>query len=91
MTGIVAGRIAVWLVVGVLLGTGFFAMLRLNVRLYGTRRWPLAILVHFARWSLLVAALVLLARAGATPLLSAAMGLLVARGAVMRWNGGVSR
>jgi F1F0 ATPase subunit 2 len=91
MTGIVVGRIAACLLVGIVLGTGFFAMLRLNVRLYGSRRWPLAILVHLARWSLLVVALILLARAGATPLLSAAMGLLVARGAVMRWSGEASR
>lgn len=91
MNAIVMARVAAWALVGALLGTSFFAMLGLNVRLYGTRRWPLAILVHFARWSLLVIALVLLARAGAAPLLSAAMGLLVARGAVMRWSGGVSR
>ncbi len=91
MTGLAAARIAAWLLVGVLLGAGFFAMLRLNVRLYGSRRWPPAILVHLTRWSLLVVSLVLLARAGATPLLSAALGLLVARGAVMRWNGEVSR
>lgn len=91
MIGIVVGRMAAWILVGVLLGMGFFVMLRLNVRLYGSRRWPLAILVHVTRWSLLVVALVLLARAGATPLLSAAMGLLVARGAVMRWGGEVGR
>ena len=89
MNGMVVARLAAWILLGALLGAGFFALLRLNVRLYGTRRWPLAILVHLVRWSLLVLALVVLARAGARPLLRATMGLLLARGPVMRWTGEV--
>jgi F1F0 ATPase subunit 2 len=87
MNGVFLARVAGWLLLGALLGAGFFSMLRLNVGLYGSRRWPLAIFVHLARWALLVTALAVISRAGAQPLLSAALGLLVARSAVIRWRG----
>ena len=69
---------------GVVLGAGFFSLLGLNVRLYGSRRWPLAMVLHLARWALLAAALVVAARAGALPLLAMTLGILTARTALVR-------
>ncbi|HVT08456.1 MAG TPA: ATP synthase subunit I [Polyangia bacterium] len=75
----IAVRIAVWAAGGLGLGAAFFTLLRMNVALYGSRRWLGGIGLHLARWALLVAALVFAARAGALPLLSAALGVLAAR------------
>lgn len=51
MNGIVVARVAAGALVGALLGLAFFLLLRLNVRLYASRKWPLAIVAHLARWS----------------------------------------
>jgi F1F0 ATPase subunit 2 len=77
-------RSAVALAAGGAAGAAFFALLRTTVGLYGTRRWPLGIALHLARWALLAAVLVAAARAGAAPLLAAAAGTLLARAAVLR-------
>ena len=91
MNGALLARIAASLIVGLALGGGFFSLLGLNVRLYGSRRWPLAMLLHLARWVGLATALVVAARAGALPLLSVTLGVLVARTlAVRRAREGIS-
>jgi hypothetical protein len=82
MTGSFVVRIAFSVVAGLTLGAGFFSLLHLNLRLYGARRWPLAMVLHLARWALLAAALVAAAGAGAVPLLSMTAGILVARALV---------
>ena len=69
---------------GLAIGGAFFSLLRLNVRLYTSRRWPVGIALHFARWALLVVALLVAARVGALPLLSVAAGTLIARMALVR-------
>ncbi len=84
MNGFLLARIAASIGAGVALGTGFFALLGLNVRLYGTRKWPAAMVLHLARWAFLAAALVVAARAGAIPLLSVTLGILTARTIVVR-------
>jgi F1F0 ATPase subunit 2 len=77
-------RIVVSVVAGLALGTAFFSSLELTVRLYGSRRWPVAIVLHLVRWAILAAALVVAARAGALPLLAMALGLLAARNVLIR-------
>ena len=84
MSEAVVVRITVSVVAGLVLGAGFFSLLGLNVRLYGSRRWPVAMVLHLARWALLAAALVVAARAGALPLLSMTLGLLIARTVIVR-------
>lgn len=84
MSASVVMRLVVATVGGVLVGGGFFALLRLNVRLYTSRRWPVGVGLHFARWALLVVTLVVAARAGALPLLAVAAGTLLARVALVR-------
>ena len=84
MNGAVVARIVFWALAGLALGAGFFSLLRLNVNLYGSRHWPAGIGLHVGRWALLVTTLVLAARTGALPLLSAALGILVARALVLR-------
>lgn len=84
MIGSLIARVAVSLVAGAVLGAGFFSLLGVNVRLYGSRRWPLAMVLHLARWAFLAAALVVAARVGALPLLAAALGILVARAGLLR-------
>lgn len=83
MSGSVVARVALWSITGLALGAGFFSLLRLNVRLYGSRHWPAGIGLHLGRWALLVTTLVFAARAGALPLLSAAIGVLTARTGVL--------
>ena len=81
---LVAARLALAGAAGLALGGGFFALLRVNVRLYASRRWPLGIALHLGRWALLAAALVVAARAGAGPLLAVLAGALVARVVLVR-------
>lgn len=69
---------------GMVMGGAFFALLRLTVRLYASRRWPLGIALHFGRWALLTITLVVAARTGALPLLCVAGGTLVARMVLVR-------
>jgi len=84
MNGPLIVRVALSVAAGLALGTGFFSLLRMNVRLYGGRRWPLAIVLHLARWAFLAAALVLAARAGAIALLAVTLGILTARTLLIR-------
>lgn len=84
MTGALVARIAVSVVAGLVLGAAFFSLLGLNVRLYGSRRWPVAMVLHLARWALLALALLVAARAGALPLLAMALGVLIARTVLVR-------
>ena len=76
----------VWLICGVLLGAGYFLMLRWNVTLLALGRAPLAaLLLQFARLVVLGAALaVIVSRFGAMPLLLATAGILAARMAAIR-------
>ncbi len=83
MTSLVA-RLALWTIAGLALGAGFFSLLRVNVRLYGSRHWAAGIGLHVGRWAVLVSALVFAARLGASPLLAAAAGLVVARALLLR-------
>ncbi len=84
MSASVVIRLVVSTLGGLLVGGAFFALLRLNVRLYTSRRWPVGIGLHLARWALLVVTLVLAARVGALSLLAVAGGTLVARMALVR-------
>jgi hypothetical protein len=84
MNAALVARIALSIAAGLVLGGGFFSLLGLNVRLYGSRRWPVAMGLHLARWGLMTVALVVAARAGALPLLSVTLGILLARTAVVR-------
>lgn len=78
-----------WALAGLGAGVVFFTLLRRTVCLYVDHRWPLGIALHLARWGLLVALLVLAARAGPAPLLLAAAGVLGARlGLVRTWKTG---
>jgi F1F0 ATPase subunit 2 len=82
--GPLIARLAASIVAGLTLGAGFFALLRLTVRLYAGPRWPIAIVLHLTRWAFLAAALVVAARAGALPLLAMTTGVLAARSLLMR-------
>lgn len=88
MTGGPAGVLPyalAWLAVGGALGGVFFTLLRVTVGLYATARgWPWGVVLHVARWVILVAALVPIARAGAAPLLATGLGVFVARVVVIR-------
>ena len=79
MTASVVLRIVISTLGGLAIGGAFFALLRLNVRLYTSRRWPIGVALHFGRWALLTIALVVAARTGALPLLCVAAGTLIAR------------
>lgn len=84
MNGPLISRIVLWIAAGAALGAGFFALLGLNARLYGGRRWPAALVLHLARWALLAATLLVAARTGAVPLLSVTAGISIARLVVVR-------
>jgi F1F0 ATPase subunit 2 len=76
---------APFVVLGALLGAGYFAALRLNVEryLFGRSTGP-AIALHFGRLLLAGVALVLIAQAGALALLGALVGFLLARFVMLR-------
>ncbi len=84
MTAFLVMRIVIATLSGVAIGGAFFALLRLNVRFYTSRHWPLGVALHFGRWALLTIALVVAARAGALPLLCLAGGTLIARTVLVR-------
>ena len=65
---------------GLLLGLAYFAALRRTIALFSVGRgWQTVLLLSLARVSLAVAAFFLVAQLGATPLISAAAGFLIAR------------
>ena len=70
--------------IGVMLGLLHFASLWWNTRLYLHGGAVRAFAIQFARFAMLLAVLAGLAKLGALPLLSGALGLLLARALVMR-------
>lgn len=72
---------------GALLGYAYFTALRWNVTLIEKGAAPAAALLFVARFALLSAAFVMLAKLGALPLLAGAAGLLVARRVMLRRHG----
>jgi F1F0 ATPase subunit 2 len=80
MIEVTISRIIFYALIGALVGAAYFAALGLNVELYaGAGARSTALLVHLARLGGAVAALTLLARQGAAPLLAAFAGFLVIR------------
>ena len=76
------------LAVGGALGGAFFGLLRLTASFYATgRRWPWAVVLHVARWAMLVSLLVPIAHAGALPLLATSLGIFLARAFVVHASG----
>jgi F1F0 ATPase subunit 2 len=68
---------------GILLGLFFFATLRWNIALYLSRRTA-GLALQLGRLAVVVLGLVLVAHAGATPLVATFVGFLIARSAVLR-------
>ncbi|HMK78951.1 MAG TPA: ATP synthase subunit I [Xanthobacteraceae bacterium] len=88
---LLGGAIALcsWLIAGALLGTLHFLSLRGNVRMLAHGAGPWAIAFQLARLALTALALIVIARcAGAAALLAAAIGLLLARTAIVRREAG---
>lgn len=76
---------ALGLGVGLAAGAAYFATLWWNTQLYlSGGRALLALLIQVVRFALLLAALAALALFGALPLLTGAVGLLIARTLVLR-------
>ncbi|WP_319775346.1 ATP synthase subunit I [Breoghania sp.] len=75
------------LLMGLAAGALHFASLKRVVELY-TGGGPIGptLALHIARFALIVAVLVLLALIGALPLLSGALGILIARALVLRFT-----
>jgi F1F0 ATPase subunit 2 len=82
-----AGRIVLGLAAGVLLGLIHFGSLWWNSRLYAGGGWGQALGLQLLRFCLLLAVLGALAWLGASFLLAGALGLLLARGLVLRFLG----
>ncbi len=73
-------EIAAFIAAGLLLGAGYFALLRRAVAGQAAGRPALSLAaLHGARLALAVAAFWLVAQLGAAPLLSAALGFMLAR------------
>jgi hypothetical protein len=88
VTAVTLQRLLFWLVLGGALGGVFFALLRTIARFYATgRRWPWAVVLHVARWAMLVSLLVPIAHAGALPLLATSLGIFLARAFVVHASG----
>ncbi len=79
------------LAVGAVTGLGYFGSLWWNTRLYVSGGSALmALLLQIGRFIVLFAVFVMLARFGAVPLLSASLGLFLARSLLIRRLGGLS-
>jgi F1F0 ATPase subunit 2 len=76
-----------FVLLGALLGAGYFAALRLNVERYlsGRSLGP-AVALHLCRLLLAGVGFVLIVQAGAVPLLGALLGFLLARSLTLRWR-----
>jgi hypothetical protein len=76
---------APFVVLGALLGAGYFAAVRRNVERYmfGRALGP-AVALHFGRLLLAGVGFTLVAQAGAVPLLGALLGFLLARSMALR-------
>ena len=76
---------APFVLLGALLGAGYFAALRLNVERYLSGRPPgPAVALHLGRLLLAGVGFVLIGHAGATALLGALLGFLLARSVALR-------
>ncbi|MGA7803173.1 ATP synthase subunit I [Bradyrhizobium sp.] len=76
---------AAWLATGVLLGLLHFHSLRMNVRCLIAGEMLASLSLQLLRFAVTAAGLTLIARElGALPLIEAAIGLLIARSAVLR-------
>lgn len=74
-----------WLAAGGFLGAFHFLTLRRSARMLTTgASLPAALALHLARFAVTAGALLLIARQGALPLLAATLGILAARGVVIR-------
>lgn len=80
-------QIAVGVLAGAILGFAHFMTLRWNAGFYLQNRHGSALLVQLSRFLLLVVVLVVLAKAGALPLISALVAILAARAVVLRVQG----
>jgi F1F0 ATPase subunit 2 len=83
----ILGHAAPFVLLGTLIGAGYFAMLGLNVERYlsGRSLGP-AIRLHIGRLLLAGIGFTLIAPAGAVPLLSSLIGFLLARAVALRWK-----
>lgn len=72
------------IVSGGLLGVGHFMTLKWNTSLYLDGGIGKAISLHFLRFSVLIAVMILLAKIGAVALLSGLAGLLISRVVIMQ-------
>ena len=78
---------APFVLLGALLGAGYFAALRLNVeRYFSGRSLGPAVALHLGRLLLAGVGFVLIAQSGAVPLLGALLGFLFARALALRWR-----
>ncbi len=84
-----AFQAALGVVAGAAAGFAYFTALRWNVDLFERGATPGAILLLLARFALLAALFIALAKVGAPALLAAALGLLAARRATLRRLGGL--
>jgi F1F0 ATPase subunit 2 len=84
----ILGRGALFVLLGALIGAGYFAALRLNVERY-LRDRPLGptIALHLGRLLLAGVGFALIAPAGAAPLLGSLCGFLLARAVALRLEG----
>lgn len=79
---------APFVLLGALLGAGYFAALRFSVERYlGGRSTGQAVALHVGRLLLAGAGFALIARAGAAPLLAALVGFMIARSLAIRAHG----
>jgi hypothetical protein len=77
--------LSAYLLIGLVIGTAHFALLRWNTVLYATGTLGVSIGVQALRMICLGGVLAVIALQGALPLLVATFGTLVARAGVIRW------
>jgi len=80
MTGAVGLRVVPYAALGALIGAGYFTALAWNIRLYvGCGGGMKALLLHFSRLAVAVAAFTLCARQGGAPMIASLVGFLAIR------------